>query len=142
MLDLGAPGASCDRFSITYSRLRFLFPLGGQIGFSKRLIMTLFSHARKKYNRWCLLSLENNSRHTNDGAKTLTIKKLKSVYYVLFQTTKNESEVSIMTSENPIFRVLAIQTFSCILLLFGIKLSSQASHNNLSCINIFIINNL
>ena len=84
MLDLGAPGASCGRFSITYSRLRFLFPLGGQIDFSKRLIMTLFSHARKKYNRWCLLSLENNSRQTNDGAKTLTIKKLKYVYTLLY----------------------------------------------------------
>ena len=32
---LGAPGASCGRFSITYSRLRFLFPFGGQMGFSK-----------------------------------------------------------------------------------------------------------
>ena len=74
MLDLGAPGASCGRFSITYSRLRFL----------KRLIMTPFSHARKKYNRWCLLSLENNSRHTNDGAKTLMIKKLKYVYTLLY----------------------------------------------------------
>ena len=34
-----------------------------------------------KYNRSSLLSLENNYRHANGGAKTLTIKKLKSVYY-------------------------------------------------------------
>ena len=67
---LGAPGASCGRFSITYSRLRFLFPFGGQMGFSKWLIMTHFSHPGKKYNRSCLLSLENNSRHANEGART------------------------------------------------------------------------
>ena len=66
---LGAPGASCGRFSITYSRSRFLFPFGGQMGFSKWLIMTNFSHPGKKYNRSCLLSLENNSRHANEGAR-------------------------------------------------------------------------
>ena len=38
------------------------------------------SPAGKKNNRSSLLSLENNYRHANGGAKTLTIKKLKSVY--------------------------------------------------------------
>ena len=33
-----------------------------------------------KYNRSSLLSLENNYRHANGGAKLLTIRKLKSVY--------------------------------------------------------------
>ena len=47
------------------------------MGFSKWLIMTHLSHPGKQYNRSCLLSLENNSRHANDSAKTLTIKKLK-----------------------------------------------------------------
>ena len=37
-----------------------------------------------KYNRSSLLSLENNYRHANDGAKTLTIKKLKSVYEIKY----------------------------------------------------------
>ena len=32
--------------------------------------MTHFSHPGKKYNRSCLLSLENNSRHVNEGART------------------------------------------------------------------------
>ena len=42
---------SCGRFSIKYSRLRLLFPLGGQIGFFNWQIMTHFSHPEKKY-RW------------------------------------------------------------------------------------------
>ena len=33
-----------------------------------------------KYNRSSLLSLENNHRHANGGAKLLTIRKLNSVY--------------------------------------------------------------
>ena len=40
------------------------------MGFSKWLKMTHFSHPGKKYNRSCLLSLENNSRHVNEGART------------------------------------------------------------------------
>ena len=42
--------------------------------------MSHFSPPGMKYNRSSLLSLENNYRHANGGAKTLTIKKLKSVY--------------------------------------------------------------
>ena len=42
--------------------------------------MTHISPPGKKNNRSSLLSLENNYRHANGGAKTLTIKKLKSVY--------------------------------------------------------------
>ena len=44
--------------------------------------MSHFSPPGMKYNRSSLLSLENNYRHTNGGAKTLTIKKLKSVYMI------------------------------------------------------------
>ena len=33
-----------------------------------------------KYNRSSLLSLENNYRHANGGAKLLMIRKLKSIY--------------------------------------------------------------
>ena len=36
-----------------------------------------------KYDRSSLLSIENNYRHANGGAKTLTIKKLKSVYITI-----------------------------------------------------------
>ena len=54
---------SCGRFSIKYSRLRLLFPLGGQMGFFNWQIMTHFSHPGKKYNRSSLLSHEKNSRH-------------------------------------------------------------------------------
>ena len=43
--------------------------------------MSHFSPPGMKYNRSSLLSLENNYRHANGGAKTLTIKKLKSVYF-------------------------------------------------------------
>ena len=42
--------------------------------------MTHISPPGKKNNRSSLLSPENNYRHANGGAKTLTIKKLKSVY--------------------------------------------------------------
>ena len=42
--------------------------------------MSHFSPPGMKYNRSSLLSLENNYRHANGGAKTLTIRKLKSVY--------------------------------------------------------------
>ena len=42
--------------------------------------MTLISPLGKKNNRSSLLSLENNYRHANGGAKLLTIRKLKSVY--------------------------------------------------------------
>ena len=35
-----------------------------------------------KYNRSSLLSLENNYRHANGGAKLLTIRKLKSAYNI------------------------------------------------------------
>ena len=42
--------------------------------------MTHISPPGKKNNRSSLLSLENNYRHANGGAKTLTIIKLKSVY--------------------------------------------------------------
>ena len=82
---LGAPGASCGRFSITYSHLRFLFPFGGQMGFSKLLIMTHFSHLGKQYNRSCLLSLENNSRRANEGARyTFGFESLKMFRYEHF----------------------------------------------------------
>ena len=84
---LGAPGASCGRFSIPYSRLRFLFPFGGQMGFSKWLIMTHFSHPGKKYNRSCLLSLENNSRHANEGARyTFGFESLKMFTFNLLMS--------------------------------------------------------
>ena len=105
---MGAPGASCGRFSMTYSWLRFLFPFGGQLGFSKWLIMTQFSHPGKKYNRSCLLSLENNARYANVGAKTLTIKKLQylkrsfaliSIFKLktFFQTQYTKSTAFIVT---------------------------------------------
>ena len=42
--------------------------------------MTHISPLGKKNNRSSLLSLENNYRHANGGAKLLTIRKLKSVY--------------------------------------------------------------
>ena len=42
--------------------------------------MSHFSPLGMKYNRSSLLSLENNDHHANGGAKTFTIKKLKSVY--------------------------------------------------------------
>ena len=42
--------------------------------------MTHISPPGKKNNRSSLLSLENNYRHANGGAKTLTIKRLNSVY--------------------------------------------------------------
>ena len=42
--------------------------------------MTHISPPGKKNNRSSLLSLENNYRHANGGAKLLTIRKLKSVY--------------------------------------------------------------
>ena len=44
--------------------------------------MSHSSYPGMKYNRSSLLSLENNYRHANGGAKTLTIKKLKSVYMI------------------------------------------------------------
>ena len=44
--------------------------------------MTHISPPGKKNNRSSLLSLENNYRHANGGAKTLTIIKLKSVYMI------------------------------------------------------------
>ena len=51
-----------------------------------------------KYNRSSLLSLENNYRHVNGGAKTLTIKKLKFVYKIQqlyeFQTLKAPIKLS------------------------------------------------
>ena len=42
--------------------------------------MTHISPPGKQNNRSSVFSLENNYRHANGGAKTLTIKKLKSVY--------------------------------------------------------------
>jgi len=42
--------------------------------------MTHISPLGKKNNRSSLLSLENNYRHANGGAKLLTIRKLKSIY--------------------------------------------------------------
>ena len=45
--------------------------------------MTHISPPGKKNNCSSLLSLENNYRHANGGAKTLTIKKLKSVYTII-----------------------------------------------------------
>ena len=48
--------------------------------------MSHFSPPGMKYNRSSLLSLENNYRHANCGAKTLTIKKLKSVYNITYIT--------------------------------------------------------
>ena len=42
--------------------------------------MTHISPLGKKNNCSSLLSLENNYRHANDGAKLLTIRKLKSIY--------------------------------------------------------------
>ena len=42
--------------------------------------MTHISPPGKKNNRSILLSLENNYRHAIGGAKTPTIKNLKSVY--------------------------------------------------------------
>ena len=42
--------------------------------------MTHSSPQGMKYNRSSLLSLENNYRHANGGAKLLTIRKLKSIY--------------------------------------------------------------
>ena len=42
--------------------------------------MTHICPPGKKNYRSSVLSLENNYRHANGGAKTLTIKKLKSVY--------------------------------------------------------------
>ena len=54
---------SCGRFSITYSRLRFLFLLGGQMSVLNWQTMTHFSDPAKIYNRWSLLSHEYNSRH-------------------------------------------------------------------------------
>ena len=47
--------------------------------------MTHISPPGKKKNRSSLFSLENDYRHANGGAKTLTIKKLKSVYTMLIQ---------------------------------------------------------
>ena len=54
--------------------------------------MTHISPPGKKNNRSSLLSLENNYRRANGGAKLLTIRKLKSVYYniigpLFFQST-------------------------------------------------------
>ena len=62
--------------------------------------MTHISPPGKKNNRSSLLSLENNYRHANGGAKTLTIKKLKSGYngYI---TITNHSSSKIMVISNP-----------------------------------------
>ena len=46
--------------------------------------MTHISPLGKKNNRSSLLSLENNYRHANGGAKLLTIRKLKSVYKKIY----------------------------------------------------------
>ena len=51
--------------------------------------MTHISPPGKKNNRSSLLSLENNYRHANGGAKTLTIKKLKSVYNIFSVYERN-----------------------------------------------------
>ena len=61
------PYPSCGRFSIAYSRLRFLFPLGGQMGFFKLTNNDSFLSSGKKYNRSSLLSHENNSRQKKGG---------------------------------------------------------------------------
>ena len=53
--------------------------------------MTHISPLGKKNNRSSLLSLENNYRHANGGAKLLTIRKLKSVY--------SETHLSLMKNQ-------------------------------------------
>ena len=45
--------------------------------------MTHISPPGKQNNRSSVSSLENNYRHANGGAKTLTIKKLKFVYITI-----------------------------------------------------------
>jgi len=55
--------------------------------FSKWLKMTHFSHPGKKYNRSCLLSLENNSRHANEGARyTFGFESLKMFTWISGET--------------------------------------------------------
>ena len=53
--------------------------------------MTHISPPGKKNNRSSLLSLENNYRHANGGAKLLTIRKLKSVYINIVLVLKKVS---------------------------------------------------
>ena len=62
--------------------------------------MTHISPPGKKSNRSSLLSLENNYRHANGGAKLLTIRKLKSVYSVVHRSYQHYQYLTVVTNMN------------------------------------------